>query len=650
MGNDTFEEVVRARFGRRTLLKFGAGAGATAMLGPVAGVLGAGAAAASDEVPLANSAPKGSSLSFTSIAPNRTDAVVVAEGHSWGSVISWGDPILPGGKKFDLAKQSREQQEHQFGFNCDFVKFFPLYAGNHQGLLWVNHEYTDGFMMFPDYDGDSATGKAKSTTKAIVDVELAAHGASVVKVMRQGDGSWKYLPNQWWNRRITAFTPITITGPAAGSAWMKTSTDPTGTKVEGMLNNCGGGDTPWGTVLTCEENFNQYFAHADDSSVPAKVRAAHKAYGLPAAASDRLWETVYPRFDVRKEPNEAFRFGWVVEVDAYDPKSVPKKRTALGRFKHEAATSTVSSKQKVVVYSGDDERFQCLYKFVSEGSLHPFDRSKNMDLLDSGVLYAARFDTDGTGTWLPLVWGTGPLTVANGFVDQADVLIRTRDAAAAVGATKMDRPEDVERNAVNGKVYMACTNNTNRGAGTNPGVDKANPRPANAWGHIIEIAEKYNDAGALTFSWEIFMLCGDPTKPAHGTYFAGYDPKKVSAIGAPDNIDFDSKGNLWIATDGMPNALREGTTLGPNDGVFGVPTEGSERGHLKQLFAGVVGSEVASLYVTNDDQTAFITIQHPGEGGTIAKPTSMWPDAKKDGVARPTVVAVYRKDAKPIGS
>ena len=379
-----------------------------------------------------------------------------------------------------------------------------------------------------------------------------------------------------------------ITGPAAGDDIMKVSYDQTGRLVRGMLNNCGGGTTPWGTVLTCEENFNQYFANRAGLADIDERKANHTRYGvgsnvtgLPIGRSERGWELYHDRFDLTKDPNEPFRFCWVVEIDPYDPRFIPKKRTALGRLKHEAATTVVAHDGRIAVYTGDDERFEYMYKFVTSGKYDPRNRAANFNLLDEGTLYVAKFNDDGTGQWLSMVHGQGAL-LAPAFTSQADVLINTRFAADAVGGTKMDRPEDIETNPVNGKLYCAMTNNTNRGTGTNPPAEAANPRTGNRHGHIIELTEHGNDPTSLSFAWEIFLLCGTPAiQPvdspapilnAEATYFGGFDHSQVSPISSPDNIAFDRKGNLWIATDGQP------TTFGMNDGVFAVPVEGEQRG------------------------------------------------------------------------
>ncbi|MGE3270994.1 MAG: PhoX family phosphatase [Chloroflexota bacterium] len=634
---DTFRAVLQRRLSRRNVLKVGLVAGAAAALGTT---LKASAAEAAELKPAAvppsaavavtAAAPvqqRTSGLAFSAIQPTdpKTDEIRVADGHKATVLIGWGDPLFADVPDFDLDGQTAALQERRFGFNSDFVAFLPLPLGSrtaHEGLIWNNHEYTDGLMMFPDYD-------PAAPTKEQVDIELAAHGASIVLARRDANGDWAYDRTSTYNRRITGTTPIKISGPAAGDEWLKTSADPSGTVSAGMLNNCGGGWTPWGTILTAEENFNQYFANADGLPADDLRSKTHARLGMPKAASERLWEQFYDRFDIAKEPNEPFRFGWIVEVDPYDPSSQPVKRTALGRFKHEAAATVVASNGKVVVYTGDDERFDYAYKFVSDGIYNPNDRGANKDLLDSGTLYVAKFNDDGTGQWLPLTFGQGPLTAANGWRNQADVLIRARQASDALGATKMDRPEDIEASPTTGKVYMACTNNTQRGTEGRAPVDKANPRATNAFGHIIEWSESGGNHAAITFGWEIFMLCGKPEDES--TYFAGFAKEQVSPIGSPDNLAFDSRGNLWIATDGQPSNLKV------NDAIHAVPVEGAERGHLRQLFSSVSGSEVASLVFNPDDTALFTSIQHPGEGGKLSAPTSVWPTGVH---ARPSLVVV----------
>jgi secreted PhoX family phosphatase len=618
----TFEEVVAQRVSRRTAIK----AGLVASTAPFLGGLVPRSALATGG--------SGSTLPFAAIEPQLGDQVVVAAGHRHQVLIRWGDPLVAGLPPFDLETLTAEAQEQRFGFNCDYLSYLPLGtfdSGNpNHGLLWVNHEYTDGKMMFPGYDAAAPTAEQ-------VAIELAAHGASIIEVTHSSAG-WRYRPTSRRNRRITGTTPMQLSGPAAGHDRLKTSADPTGTVVLGMLNNCGGGTTPWGTVITAEENFNQYFGNAASVDPGSVEGANHKRYGVTMGASERRWEEHVDRFDVAKEPGEPFRFGWIVEVDPYDPSFTPRKRTALGRSKHEAANGAIAESGQYVVYTGDDERFEFVYKFVTAGVIDEHNREANRQLLDEGTLYVARFDADGSGVWLPLVWTAGGALDAAGFTDQGDVLIRAREAATVLGATKMDRPEDIETSPVTGKVYIALTNNTRRGAGD---TDAANPRANNKFGHVIELAESGGDYAATSFEWDILLLCGLPEDPS--TYFAGYPKDQVSPISCPDNVALDRRGNLWIATDGQPG------TIGWNDAVHALPIVGAERGHLKQFLSGVTGAEVASLVFNTNEKALFVAIQHPGEGGSIAEPTSHWPDGGSS-VARPSVIAVTHVRGRVVGS
>jgi secreted PhoX family phosphatase len=623
---DSFEAVVARRLARRSFLK--TGLAAVPALAVTSSLLGRSAKAET------------ASLAFQPVPLAVQDQIVVPSGYQSQTLIRWGDPLFENAPSFDPLNQTAERQRLQCGYNCDFLAFFPLPPGgrpnSRRGLLTINHEFTNPELMFPNYS-------PANTTRQIVDVELAAHGLTIVEIVRRND-IWTYTRRSPLNRRLTAETPMQISGPAAGHPLMKTSYDPAGTFAFGSLNNCSGGVTPWGTLLTAEENFNQYFANA--GSVPSSdPRAAnHMRYGLPNGASDRRWELFHSRFDVSKEPNEAFRFGWVIEIDPYDPSFVPRKRTALGRMKHEAAATTLSKNGLAVVYTGDDERFEYLYKFISRKKFKRNNREANLNLLDDGLLLVAKFNDDGTGEWRPLVGGSGALAA----LSHEEVLINTRAASDLVGGTRMDRPEDVEMNPVNGKVYAVFTNNTQRGTTGRPAIDGSNPRVNNRHGHIIEITETDDDAAARTFTWEIFMLCGDPANSADATFFSGFNPAQISPISSPDNITFDPRGNLWIATDGQPGTLQK------NDGIYAVPVEGSDRGFLRQFLSGVIGSETASLLFSPNGDSLFVSIQHPGEGtgSTFLSPSSLFPDGTAP--PRPTVVAVTRTGsdifAGPIGS
>ncbi|MBA3250871.1 MAG: PhoX family phosphatase [Geodermatophilaceae bacterium] len=618
---ETFEAVLTRRVSRRSMLRAGVVVGAGAAVHSAFGTGTAAAAPAADGHPFALDFPP-----LEPPVPMPFDDTALAAGFTSEVLIRWGDGLFDGMPAFDVDAQTAKLQAQRFGFNSDWTAFFPLVRGGvdtgRDGLLWVNHEYTDGLMMFRSYDPDNPT-------KQQVDIELAAHGGSLVRVLQGGGGTWRFLRGER-NRRVTAYTPIQLTGPAAGDPALRTSADPTGRLVLGTLNNCGGGVTGWGTLLTAEENFDQYFAN-NDALPEGKYKALNQRFGVPGGESGRKWERFYSRFDLAQEPNEPHRFGWVVEIDPFDPQSRPRKRTALGRLKHEAAAGVSAKDGRWTVYSGDDARFEFVYKFVTRDRVRDGGFAANRDLLDHGTLYVARFNDDGSGDWLPLVFGTGPLTRANGFTSQADILIRARDAGTALGATAMDRPEDIEPNPVIGSVYIALTNNDRRGTEGNPPTDPANPRPVNTAGHVIELVEDGQDAAATSFRWDILLLCGDPEDPS--TYYGGFDKSQVSEIAAPDNLAVDSLGQLWIATDGAPRVLPM------NDAVVGLPVIGPERGRTRQLFAGVFGSELTGIYFNSTETTMFVAVQHPGEGGTVDEPTSRWPDPAGE-VARSSVVAI----------
>ena len=636
---ETMQEVLARRWSRRGMLRHGTGAALVLTLGQG----GLRSAAAQDATPLAGAAVGG--LDFEPITLDAGDNLVVAPGHTAVPFLRWGDPIMADAPDWDIDAQSATAQERQFGYNCDWIAYFPLPQGSDSsdhGLLVVNHEYTNPELMFPGYltrnpeytaapDSDDAPPDVPefliNTSQEIVDTELAAHGLSIVEVLRDESGQWVVVRDSALNRRLTGTTPMEITGPAAGHDLLQTSDDPTGTRVLGTLNNCAGGTSPWGTALTGEENSQQYFANLAALPEDDPVRAVHDRFGYGEEASERQWEQFHDRFDLAKQPNEPFRFHWIVEFDPYDPTSTPKKRTALGRVKHEGATTAIAPGGQVALYSGDDERFEYAYKFVTAGSYDPADRAANLDLLDEGTLYVARFNDDGSGDWLPLVHGEGPLTEENGFTSQAEVLVKTRLAADALGATKMDRPEDFETNPVTGKVYLVCTNNNQR---TLEQADAANPRPNNLAGHIVEITEDNDDHAATSFTWDLFIIAGDATDS--GTWYGGVDAGLVSPLAAPDNLTFDNDGNIWISTDGMAN------NLPGNDGLFAARTEGEERGRTLQFFSTVPGAECSGPIFNPDNSALWVSVQHPGEGGTLDQPVSRWPDG--DQAPRPSVVLI----------
>ncbi|GAB3437995.1 PhoX family protein [Actinophytocola sediminis] len=634
--NPYFGDVVGQVVGRRKVLKAGA---VVAVAGAGLGVVGSGA------VPgVAVAAPPAHrGLDFEPVAPNRLDAVVVPRGYQQDVLIRWGDPILPGAPEFDFANQTAAAQAGQFGFNNDYCALVRVPGHRDRWLMVNNHEYTSEGNMFYGWDPDDPTREQ-------FEIGLAAHGLSVVLLEQDRRGRLAVRVDRQYNRRITMTTPFDVRGPAAGAELLRTSADQDGTLVLGTMNNCSGGLTPWGTILSGEENVNQYFGNAD--AVTDEVARARLArYGFPAGATERKWERFDRRFDLARDPNEANRFGWIVEIDPLEPESNPVKHTALGRFKHEGANVIVARDGRVVAYMGDDERFEYLYKFVSDGRFKKGDgryaREHNKRLLDTGTLYVARFtgdsppeqidgtgtlpadgEFDGSGEWLPLAHND------RSFVDgmtAEEVYVFAREAGDAVGATKMDRPEDVEPSLKSGRMYAALTNNSQRGDAGREGATEVNPRVTNRHGHVLELEEHRGDNTATRFSWRLMLVCGDPNSP--DTYFAGYDKSQVSPISCPDNLAFDSAGNLWISTDG--------NALGSNDGLFAVPVDGRERGHVKQFLTVPAGGETCGPVIRDD--LVLVSVQHPGEldGASADNPLSHWPDGGTS-QPRPSVVAVYQ--------
>ncbi|CAL9522788.1 PhoX family protein [Streptomyces sp. NPDC057340] len=650
--NEYVGDVIAGALSRRSMMRAAAVVTVAAAGAGAAGVAGAPSAQAAPAAgkglgkPAKAQGARG--LRFTPVAPNTADAVTVPEGYRQDVVIRWGEPILRGAPAFDPEKQSAKAQAGQFGYNNDFLALLPLRGEHDRQLLVANHEYTDEVLMFRGYDPENPTREQ-------VEIAWAAHGLSVVAVAEERrSGRLTPVARHRLNRRVTATTEFRLTGPAAGSDLVKTSADRTGRKVLGTLNNCSGGTTPWGTTLHGEENFNQYFANASSDT--------DKRYGIGTGATERKWERFDKRFDVAQEPNEVHRFGYVVELDPYDPDSTPRKHTLLGRFKHEAATVRLTHDGRPVVYTGDDERFDYFYKFVGSKRMRHgnsrWAREYNLSLLDEGTLYVAKLDGDspaieidgsgtlprdgefdGGGRWIPLVTATerGAVSHVEGMSAE-EVCVFTRLAGDKVGATKMDRPEDIEPSPTTGKVYVALTNNSNRGKSGYAGPDEANPRNSNKHGHVLELTERWNRADATTFGWSLFLVAGDPEDPA--TYFAGFPKDRVSPISCPDNVAFDDHGNLWISTDG--------NALGSHDGLFGVATKGDRRGELKQFLTVPTGAETCGPLV--QDRRVLVAVQHPGEvdGASVEQPASTWPDGPGK-IVRPAVVAVWRADGRDIG-
>jgi len=670
-GNTSIRDVMAQFKGRRNFLKGSLGMAAVVTLG--------GFASRAHAYPVSPSPIGG--ITFAGLPPSLRDSITltiidkitVPSGYSAKVLIGWGDAIgRPGAMAnthWNAATPMTEaMQLTTFGQHNDGMHFFPFPAAgaagmsNDRGLLCVNHEYVD-----PGLSVNSLSYGTHALTAAEVAGQIASHGVSVVE-LRKVSGEMKVQRPSVLARRITGKTPMRISGPAAGNALLKTAADPTGTQVLGTLNNCAHGYTPWGTYLTCEENFNGYFGASAASLTATPLTALERRYGISGSGFGYRWHTQDPRFDIRVNPNEPNRFGWVVEIDPWNPNSTPVKRTALGRFKHESAGHVVGADNKVAVYLGDDERNDYQYKFVCTGLFNPTNRAANRDLLDSGVLYVAKFNADGTGQWLPLVWGQGGLTAANGFADQAEVLIKARQAADRLGATMMDRPEWVAVHPTTREVYLTLTNNNRRGsnpassinpngtttaASARPPVDAANPRADNRYGHIIRWTETGGDVGATTFDWDIFVECGDSlsTSPNLQGNIMGDD------FGAPDGLWFDQDGRLWIQTDQQGDGAGDWANIGGNTMLCADPNTRQ----ITRFLNSPANCEVTGVVSTPDGKTMFVGIQHPGEdwapGGFTAKST--WPDSGVNGPTtqagvvnkpRSSVVVITKDDGGVIGT
>jgi secreted PhoX family phosphatase len=604
---------IHASLNRRTLIGGGAAAGVAAFL---AGPLTTRASDDSSTTTTATNASTARSggpsarLGFDAVAPSIADEVVVPEGYTAQVLVPWGDPVQPGGPAFRFdGLNTADEQAEQFGMGHDGMHFFPFSA--RRGLLAMNHEAVDNAIMFdaePDWTDPQTVLRSQN-----------GHGVSISELELKR-GSWSQVRSKF-ARRITPNTPMMLTGPAAGHPSLQTTADPTGTAVLGTMNNCANGYTPWGTYLTCEENFNGFFGSDDPAFVPTPLMTS---YGI-AAAAGILWHRADPRFDLALNPNETNRFGWVVEIDPTAPRSTPVKRSALGRLKHENAAFTEAADGRAVVYTGDDERFQKLYKYVSARPWKKMLR-QGTSPLDEGTLYVARFDSDGSGVWLPLTADTVP-----GYTDLASILIDTRGAAAAVGATPMDRPEWVAVHpTIAGLAYGTFTNNTARTT-----ADPPNPRIANKFGHVLRWVNTGGDHGADSFAWSVFALAGAGLVSGDGSTIAPGD-----AFGSPDGLAFDAWGRLWIETDGTQPIECN------NQMLVADPSTGD----LRRFLVGPAGCELTGWTTTPDGRTVFVNIQHPGEAAVVGSPASQsnWPDFA--GRPRSATLAIRRNDGGVVGT
>jgi secreted PhoX family phosphatase len=580
------------------------------------------------------SAPNGSPLlGFKAIPASTADDIAIAPGYRAEVLISWGEPLVNGAAAFDPhGNNSAADQEKQFGDNNDGMSFFAI--DDNRGVMAINNEYVNEQYLF-------AHGGSKATSAEDVKKSQAAHGVSIVEVERADDNRWRVVRPSHYNRRITANTVMHFSGPAAGNAALQTSADPEGKTVLGTFGNCANGKTPWGTYLTCEENFDTYFGTKSADFSPT---AQQKRYTLKASEPERNWSDFDERFDVAKNPNEFNRHGWVVEIDPLDPASVPVKRTALGRFKHENAAVTVAKSGELVVYMGDDERGEYIYKFVSSGKVDHANPAANKSLLDEGTLYVAVFEGDkngtplkGTGRWMALSHGQNGLTAENGFQSQADILINARAAADVVKATRMDRPEWIAVNPHDGRAYCTLTNNNKRGNEKMP-VDAANPRPDNIYGQIIRWDEQ-GDATAQQFSWDIFVLCGNPIAHPQGVQRGTPNITTDNTFNSPDGLGFDSAGRLWILTDGKYSNEGDYQGQGNNQMLVGDPNSGE----IRRFMVGPKSCELTGITFTPDYRTLFVNVQHPGEEGDSHFPhNSPRP--------RSSVIMITREDGGILGA
>jgi secreted PhoX family phosphatase len=621
----SFARLLEARLSRRQILQ---GATLLPLLGLPLGCATPGTRADTGEI------------GFSAISGSREDRVRVPAGYSTNVVYRWGDATgsAAGMPAFKTdAGNTAAEQALQAGMHHDGIQYFSLPYGSQnsaRGLLVMNHEYADDGLLHGDGFNNWSAEKVRKSQNA--------HGMSVIEVENRA-GQWSVVRPSRYARRVTAQTPMRIAGPAAGHSLLKTAADPAGMEVLGTVNNCANGYTPWGTYLTCEENWNGYFVNA--GTIPPEQRR----YGVTAQGAGYRWHEFDQRFDAAAHPNETNRFGWVVEIDPFEPESKPVKRTALGRVKHEGAALALTADNRVVFYMGDDQQFEYIYKFVSRDPYNQTDRAANRDLLDHGTLYVAKFNADGSGEWLELVHGKSGLTAEAGFTSQADVLVKTRQAADRAGATKMDRPEWTAVNPRDKSVYCTLTNNSARGAKDQPGTDAANPRANNTFGHIIRWHERDSDAAALAFKWDIFVLAGDPLLAEANKQ----GNIKGDVFGSPDGLWFDPAGRLWIQTDVSTSVLNRGdyAGVGNNQMLCADPASG----RVRRFLTGPKGCEITGITMTPDG-TRFINIQHPGETASErsdpAQPlaVSNWPDGEAAGRPRSSTIVIRKDDGGIVGT
>ncbi|QTT86502.1 PhoX family protein [Pseudomonas chlororaphis] len=588
---------------------------------------------------LAASVSAGSSklLGFEGIAAATSDTITLPPGYKSSVLISWGQPLQKNGPAFDPSGNgTAAAQEVQFGDNNDGMSLFAFPDDKNRALMAINNEYTNYRYLYPH---GGMPQSAEDVRKA-----LASEGVSVIEVQRRS-GQWQFVQGSRYNRRIHGNAPIRLSGPAAGHALMKTSADKSGRKVLGTFQNCANGKTPWGTYLTCEENFTDCFG---SSNAQQTFDAAQKRYGASASSRDINWHQFDPRFDLAKNPNELNRHGWVVEIDPFDPQSKPIKRTALGRFKHENAALAEARDGRAVVYMGDDERGEFIYKFVSRDRINHRNPKANRDLLDHGTLYVAIFDNGdgnpdhpkGKGKWVELSHGKNGIDASSGFADQAEVLIHARLAASVVKATRMDRPEWIVVSPKDGQVYCTLTNNSKRGEDGQP-VGGPNPREKNVYGQILRWQTGRGDHGSMDFTWDLFVVAGNPAVHAGQPKGGSSNITPQNMFNSPDGLGFDKAGRLWILTDGDSSNAGDFAGMGNNQMLCADP----DTGEIRRFMVGPVGCEVTGISFSPDQRSLFVGIQHPGENGG-----STFPEHLPNGKPRSSVMVITREDGGIVGA
>jgi hypothetical protein len=660
--NPTFREIAELRLGRRGMLMGGI---ATA----ISGFIGAGAANPAAAQGTTQAAAGGPAIGFKAVPVSSADTVVVPEGYSVQVIIPHGTPLNGRPASRSVVEISAEEQLAAVGSHHDGMHFFPIegrepdQGSSTDGLLVLNHEYVAPRFMHARAAGLSVGDSRLPLVDGVrpaeeIRKEINAHGVSVVRIARQANGQWAVVDDPR-NRRITGATPMEIAGPVRGHALVRTKYSPDGTRTRGTLNNCAHGVTPWNTYLTAEENWAGYFRNQDQRDGRPSLPREHARYGVPTSQGRYNWDQSatpgdeFERFNVSTRGadatqdyrNEVNSFGWIVEIDPFNPNHVPVKRTGLGRFAHEGVVFGIPREGRpVVAYSGDDSVFEYIYKFVSA---RPFNRATaNGSLLDEGTLYVAKFNPDGSGEWLPLVAGQGPLTAANGFADQGAVLVNTRAAADALGATKMDRPEWGAVDPRDGRVYFTLTNNTRR---TAEQVEPANPRAQSQFGHIIRWREQGDDHAATRFAWDLFVLAG----PAEDSRTAAGTPLNADNVFVcPDGLWFDAAGRLWVQTDIGEAEQNRGVMaqFGNNAMLAANPTTGE----LRRFLTGPTGQEITGVITTPDRRTMFVNVQHPGATTTAAdfaagRINSRWPHGG-EGVPLSATLVITKNDGGEIGS